>query len=64
MAAKKTAGANVYVWTHTGQSLWQLCQEECVQIEAVQKLNGLDPSIRTFRTRQKLYLKKVKDEHQ
>ena len=64
MAAKKTTGANVYVWTHTGQSLWQLCQEECVQIEAVQKLNGLDPSIRTFRTRQKLYLKKVKDEHQ
>ena len=60
MAAKKTAGANVYVWTHTGQSLWQLCQEECVQIEAVQKLNGLDPSIRTFRTRQKLYLKKEK----
>ena len=63
IAAKKTAGVNDYVWTHTGQSLWQLSQEEGVQIQAIQKLNGLDPSIRVFRTRQKLYLKKVKDEN-
>ncbi len=63
MAAKKTVGANEYVWTHTGQSLWQLSQEECVQIQIIQKLNELDPSIRVFRTRQKLYLKKVKDEN-
>ena len=63
MAAKKTVGANEYVWTHAGQSLWQLSQEECVQIQIIQKLNELDPSIRVFRTRQKLYLKKVKDEN-
>lgn len=62
MAAKKTAGVNTYVWTHTGQSLWELCQEECVQLPAVLKYNGLDPSVRVFRTRQKLYLKKVKED--
>ena len=63
MAAKKNTGENAYVWTHTGQSLWQLSQEEGVYIEAIQKWNGLDKSIRTFRTRQKIYLKKVKDEN-
>lgn len=62
MAAKKNTGENAYVWTHTGQSLWQLSQEEGVYIEAIQKWNGLDQSIRTFRTRQKIYLKKVKEE--
>lgn len=62
MAAKKNTGENAYVWTHTGQSIWQLSQEEGVYIEAIQKWNGLDQSIRTFRTRQKIYLKKVKEE--
>ena len=61
MVAKKTVGANEYTWTYTGQSLWELSQEEGVYIEAIQKYNDLDPSIRTFRTRQKIYLKKVKE---
>ena len=63
IASKKMAGANEYVWTHPGQSLWQLSQEEGVLISYIQKYNGLDPSIRVFRTRQKIYLKKVKDEN-
>ncbi len=62
LAPKKTTGAEVFVWTHTGQSLWQLSQETAVQIEAIQKLNGLDSQIRTFRTKQKIYLKKVKED--
>lgn len=62
LSAKKSAGTKDYVMTFPGQSLWKLSQEEGVMIEAIQKLNGLDPSIRTFRTRQKLYLKKVKDD--
>lgn len=62
MASKKNTGSNEYVWTHTGQSLWELSQEEGVYIEAIQKWNGLDPNIRTFRTRQKIYLKKTKEE--
>ena len=62
LAAKKNTSANTYVWTHTGQSLWQLSQEEGVSIEAIRKYNELDPQIRTFRTRQKIYLRKVKDD--
>ena len=62
LAAKKKTGEKDFVWTHTGQSLWQLCQDEGVSLEAIQKLNELDPQIRVFRTRQKLYLRKVKEE--
>lgn len=61
LAAKKKKGKNAYVWTFTGQSLWQLSQEECVQMSVIQELNGLDPSIRTLRTRQRLYLQKTKE---
>ncbi len=60
--AKKKTGDKDFVWTHTGQSLWELSQEEGVYIESIQKLNGLDPMIRVFRTRQKIYLRKVKEE--
>jgi len=63
LSPKKKTGQNAYVWTHSGQSLWQLSQEEGVQLEVIRELNGLDPSIRTLRTRQKMYLKKVKDEN-
>ena len=62
LAAKKKAGQKDFIWTHTGLSLWDLSQEEGVSIPAIQKLNGLDPTIRVFRTRQKIYLKKVKEE--
>ena len=62
LAPKKNIGSNTYVWTFTGQSLWQLSQEEGVFIEAIQKYNELDPQIRTFRTRQRIYLRKVKDD--
>ena len=62
LMAKKKIGDKDFVWTHTGLSLWQLSQDECVAVETIQKLNGLDPSIRTFRTRQKIYLRKVKED--
>lgn len=64
MSAKKATGEEPFVWSHTGQSVWQLSQENGVQMEAIQKLNGLDVNIRTFRTRQKIYLKKVKEDVQ
>lgn len=64
LSAKKTKGTKDYIWTYPGLSLWKLSQEEGMMIETIQKLNGLDPTIRTFRTRQKLYLKKVKDDGQ
>ena len=62
LSAKKATGSEPFVWSHTGQSVWQLSQENGVQLESIQKLNGLDVNIRTFRTRQKIYLKKVKEE--
>ena len=61
LSSKKNTGVNSYVWTYPGQSLWQLSQEEGIHVEAIQKLNGLHPSVRTFQTRQKLYLKRVKE---
>lgn len=61
LGPKKTSGANEYVWTFPGQTIWALSQEEGVYITAIQKYNGFDNSIRTFRTRQKIYLKKVKE---
>jgi hypothetical protein len=61
LSAKKKTGTNAYTWTYTGQSLWSLSQEEGIQIEAIQKYNELDPQIRSFRTRQKLYLRQTKE---
>ena len=61
-AQKKQTGDKDYVWTRPGESLWKICQDEAVQMDAVRKLNGLDKNIRVFRTRQKLYLRKVKDD--
>ena len=60
--SKKNTGEEPFVWSHTGQSLWQLSQEVGVKIEAIQKWNELDPQIRTFRTRQRIYLRKTKEE--
>lgn len=62
LAAKKNNGEEPFAWTHAGQSLWQLSQEVGVKIEAIQKWNELDPQIRTFRTRQRIYLRKTKEE--
>ncbi len=63
LGAKRTYGVNEYVWSHPGQSLWELSQEEGVRLSSIQKYNGLEPSVRTFKNRQKIYLKKVKEEH-
>lgn len=62
LAAKRNTGEEPFVWSQTGQSLWQLSQEVGVKIEAIQKWNELDPQIRTFRTRQRIYLRKIKEE--
>ena len=57
---KKKTGDKDYVWTSVGQSFWQLAQDEGVMLEALQQLNEIDPSVRVFKTKQKLYLRKVK----
>ena len=63
-AKKKSAGTkdDPFVWTRPGLTLWQLCQNEGIQMQAVQKLNELDPSVRVFHIRQKIYLRKVKED--
>lgn len=49
------------MWVHPGETLWEISQRECVQLSTILKLNGLEPSVRTFKTRQQIYLAKVKD---
>lgn len=51
------------MWVHPGESLWDICQREGVQMQMVQKLNGFDPSVRVFHIRQQIYLARVKEEH-
>ena len=62
LSSKKKQGEIDYVWSRPGLSIWTLSQGEGVTIESIQKINGLDPSVRVFRTRQKIYLRKVKDD--
>ncbi|MBR6492325.1 MAG: glucosaminidase domain-containing protein [Paludibacteraceae bacterium] len=63
LGPKKNTGVpdKPFVWTFVGQSLWELSQEEGITIEAIQQLNELDPKIRIFSIRQKIYLRKVKE---
>ena len=63
LSQKKNTGVpdKPFVWTTVGLSLWQLSQDEGITIEAIQKLNDLDPKIRIFSFRQKIYLRKVKE---
>jgi len=62
LSPKRATGINTYVWSYPGLSLWQLCQEEGIQLESVLKLNELDPSVEVFQSRQRIYLKKVKED--
>ena len=55
---KKVVAEKGIMWVHPGESLWAICQREGIQMAVVQKLNGFEPDIRVFRTRQKIYLNK------
>ena len=61
LKAKKNRGTSDYVWATPGQTLWALSQEEGVKLKSIQKYNGLSPQVRVLQTRQKIYLKKVKE---
>ena len=50
------------MWVHPGESLWDICQRVGIQIAQVRKLNGFAPELRVFRTRQQIYLNKIKEE--
>lgn len=49
------------LWVHPGESLWEICQREGVRMEKVQTLNGFDKSLRVFKTRQQILLRKQKE---
>lgn len=59
---KKVPQEKSLMWVHPGESLWEICQREGIQIAQVRKLNGFAPDLRTFKTRQQIYLNKVKSE--
>jgi len=63
MQAKKTRvpEEKAIMWVHPGESLWMICQREGIQMKQVQKLNGFVPELRVFRSRQQIYLNKVKE---
>ena len=65
MSAKKKSvpKETSLMWVHPGESLWGICQREGIQMAQVQKLNGFVPELRVFRTRQQIYLNKVKEEN-
>ena len=64
LSKKRTAAPKEkeLMWVHPGETLWDICQREGVQMKAVQKYNGFEPSLQVFRTRQKIYLAKVKEQ--
>lgn len=63
--AKKKAQApkeKTLMWVTPGESLWAVCQRECVQLKKVQQYNNFAPSIKILKTRQAIYLRKPKKE--
>ena len=55
---KKVPAEKGIMWVHPGEDLWEICQREGIQIKQVQKLNGFPVDLRSFRTRQQIYLNK------
>lgn len=55
---KKVSAERGLMWVHPGENLWDICQREGIQIQQVQKLNGFPVDLRSFRTRQQIYLNK------
>ena len=59
---KKVPAEKTFFFVFFFLSLWEIFQREGIQIAQVQKLNGFPVDLRTFRTRQQIYLNKVKEE--
>ena len=63
LGAKKAYGPKekVAIWVSPGESTWAVAQREGVQLKKMLELNRIDISVRTFRTRQQILLRKVKE---
>ncbi len=53
-------GEKSLMWVHPGETLWSISQREGLQLQTIYEVNGLDPSVKIFRTRQQIYLAKPK----
>lgn len=53
-------GEKSIMWVHPGESLWSISQREGVQLKTIYEVNEIDPSVKVFKTRQKVYLAKPK----
>ena len=63
LGLKKAYGPKekVAIWVSPGESTWYVSQREGVQLRKMLELNGLDITVRSFRTRQQILLRKVKE---
>lgn len=52
--------AKTYYWVHPGESVWLIGQREGIKVASIRALNGWDDSVTTFRSRQKILLRKEK----
>lgn len=52
------------LWVHPGESLRMIAQREVMVLENLYKLNELKRDILVFRTRQRIYTRKVKEDQQ
>lgn len=64
LAAKHTYGERkkAVLWVHPGESLRMIAQREVMKLDNIYKLNELKRTVTVFRTRQRIYTRKVKVE--
>lgn len=53
-------GEKSLMWVHPGETLWSISQREGLQLKTIYEVNELDPSVKIFKTRQKIFLCKQK----
>lgn len=53
-------GEKSLMWVHPGETLWSISQREGLQLKTIYEVNELDPSVKMFKTRQKIFLCKQK----
>lgn len=53
-------GIKSVMWVHPGETLWSISQREGLQLKTIYEVNELDPSVKIFKTRQKIFLVKQK----
>lgn len=52
------------LWVHPGESLRMISQREVMKLDNIYKINELKRNVTVFRTRQRIHIRKVKEEKQ